>query len=238
MPSASNPAGPRALPQSDDGPMRLQAPASDPGRASTTASTTASTAIARCRAILRRYPLQLRLEPAARPRYFEMDVRFFAPVPVPIAWEAMTDYNAMASYMPGMERSEVLATDGDSLQVLQAGRGGIMPLRVTLHSTLEITLRGHIATWFTTHGNLDSQGRAEVRAQTGGSAVHYAAQLHPRIWLPPLLGPWFMRKQLQQQMTALRARMCALLGAADASKAGASATTTSMRPAPAQAPAG
>ncbi len=163
-----------------------------------------------------------------------MDVRLFAPVPVQIAWEAMTDYNAMASYLPGLERSEVLAADGDSLQVLQVGRGGIMPFWVTLRSTLQITLRGHVATWFTTHGNLDSQGRAEVSAQSGGSAVHYTAQLHPLTWLPPLLGPWFMRKQLQRQMTALRVHMCVLLGEADASKAGVPVTTAPLRPALAQ----
>ncbi|MHB1667069.1 SRPBCC family protein [Thiomonas sp.] len=219
-PAASGPAG--ALAPALSAPALLQAPASE----AIPASSTALAATSRCRATLQQHPLQLRLEPAALPKHFDMAVRFFAPVPVQMAWQAMTDYNAMASYIPGMERSEVLAADGDSLRVLQVGRSGIEPFRLTLRSTLDITLRGHVATWFTIHGNLDSQGRAEVRAQAGGSAVHYTAQLHPRTWLPPLLGPWFMRKQLQQQMTALRERMCVLLGEADASKAGAPAAAS------------
>jgi carbon monoxide dehydrogenase subunit G len=171
-------------------------------------------ATARCNASLQRHPLELRLDAASQPKQFDMEVRFFAPVPTQMAWQAMTDYDAMAGYMPGMERSEVIAADGDSLRVLQTGSGGISPFRVTLSSTLDITLHGHVATWFTTRGNLDSQGRAEVQPQAGGSAVRYTASLQPRIWLPPLLGLWFMRDRLQQQMTALRQRMCMLLGEA------------------------
>ena len=191
-------------------PERLQTPA----RTGVHTSAAGLAATAHCNAALHKHPLELHLDAASQPKQFDMDVRFFAPVPTQTAWQAMTDYGAMASYMPGMERSEVIAADGDSLRVLQTGSGGIAPFRVTLSSTLDITLHGHVATWFTTRGNLDSQGRAEVWPQAGGSAVHYSARLQPRIWLPPLLGLWFMRDRLQQQMTALRQRMCVLLGEA------------------------
>lgn len=141
-----------------------------------------------------------------------MRLRFFAPVPVRVAWQAMTDYDAMASYMPGMQRSEVQAVDGDTLRVLQEGSSGVGPLRVSVHSLLDVTLRGHDASWVTVSGNLETSGHAKAEAADGGTEVRYTALLHPRMWLPPLLGPWFMREQLQQQMAALRERMCILQG--------------------------
>lgn len=141
-----------------------------------------------------------------------MHLDFFAPVPVRVAWQAMTDYEAMASYMPGMQRSEVQSVDGDTLRVLQEGSSGVGLLRVSVRTLLDVTLRGHVANWVSVSGNLESNGHAQATARADGSEVRYTALLHPRMWLPPLLGPWFLRQQLQRQMTALREHMCTLLG--------------------------
>ena len=164
-----------------------------------------------CQAALQRYPLHVSLHLSKQGQGFDLRTLFFAPVSPRVAWHAMTDYDAMASYMPGMQRSEVLAESGNTLHVLQEGRAGIAPFRVNLRSQLTITLQRHAASWVTTGGNLDSRGNAYVSAHDGGSAVTYAAHILPRVWIPPLLGPWLMHAQLKRQMLALRGHMCALL---------------------------
>lgn len=145
---------------------------------------------------------------------YAMHLEFFVPVPVRVAWQAMTDYDAMASYMPDIQRSVVQAVDGDTLRVLQEGSSGVGPLRVGVRTLLDITLRGHVASWVTVSGDLDTRGQARAEARDGGSVVRYTALLQPQMWLPPLLGPWFLRRQIQRQMTALREHMCVLLGQA------------------------
>lgn len=176
------------------------------------ASASSRIAASACKAALQRYPLHVSLQPSKQGQGFDLRTRFFVPVPPRVAWHAMTDYDAMASYMPGMLRSEVLAVSGNTIQVLQEGRAGIAPFRMDLRSLLTITLQRHAASWVTTRGNLESRGNAEVSGHDRGSAVTYAALIVPRVWIPPLLGPWLMRSQLKRQMLALREHMCALLG--------------------------
>ena len=184
----------------------------DPDFAHSRASASSRIAAGACKAALQRYPLHVSLQPAKRGHGFDLRTQFFAPVPPRVAWYAMTDYDAMASYMPGMRRSEVLAKSGNTIQVLQEGRAGIAPFRVKLRSLLTVTLQRHAASWVTTGGNLESRGNAEVSGHAGGSAVTYAALILPTVWIPPLLGPWLMHSQLKRQMLALRSHMCALLG--------------------------
>ena len=176
------------------------------------AGASSRTAASACKAALQRYPLHVSLQPSKQGQGFDLQTQFFAPVPPRVAWHAMTDYDAMASYMPGMLRSEVIAVSGDTIQVLQEGRAGIAPFRVNLRSQLTITLQRHAASWVTTRGNLESRGSAEVSGHDRGSAVTYTALILPKVWIPPLLGPWLMRSQLKRQMLALRRHMCALLG--------------------------
>ncbi|MDE2128859.1 MAG: SRPBCC family protein [Betaproteobacteria bacterium] len=189
-------------------------------------------AAADCRAALTSHPLRMTLAPGESSGAYALHLEFFAPVPVRVAWQAMTDYDAMASYMPDMQRSVVQAVDGDTLRVLQQGSSGVGPLRVSVRTLLDVTLHGHVASWVTVSGDLDTSGQARAEARDGGSVVRYTALLRPRMWLPPLLGPWFLRRQIQRQMTALREHMCVLLGQAAQTARAAPASPTRDVPAP------
>lgn len=100
---------------------------------------------------------------------FKIDASFSAPVTRKDAFQVMTDYAQMASFVPQMLRSEVLWRSGDREAVLQEGNIHLWWLRFPTDDVLQVHLYPDRAvTFHSTGGNQQLCGWAQI-VSTGKS---------------------------------------------------------------------
>ena len=137
--------------------------------------------------------------------HFTVDMVAHAPVAAAQAWAVLTDFEHMADFMPNLTASEVLERNGEVVRIRQAGvaRYGLFSARFdfvrefTLRPSQEI--RAH-----STGGNvrrMDSVMR--LTQDEGGTRLEYHAEVEPDFWLPPLIGPAFVRHETAEQFSAM-----------------------------------
>lgn len=69
-----------------------------------------------------------------------VDITYHLPVNQRIAWEVLTDFDAMADFVPNMERSRILERDGKRMIVEQKGQARVGILSFSYDSKREIEL--------------------------------------------------------------------------------------------------
>lgn len=134
----------------------------------------------------------------------EADLRTGAPPA--IAWEVLTDFERMASFIPNLERSRIIARDGLQLRVEQQGRAWLGPFSLTFGSTREIEL---VPQQEIRARQLVGTARAmsstmRLQADGGGTRLEYRAEVTPDGgFLTALLGPAAIRHELAEQFAAI-----------------------------------
>ncbi|MCU0868203.1 MAG: SRPBCC family protein [Burkholderiales bacterium] len=131
-------------------------------------------------------------------------------VPPAIAWAVLTDYEAMPRFLPDLTESRRIGTTPDgAVRLLQKGVMRFGPFAQAWEAERAVVLTPE--TLVTSHllrGNmkrLDMSTRLGVR--DGATAIDYRADLQPDFWLPPLIGPAMMKRQIVAQFQALAAEM-------------------------------
>lgn len=122
------------------------------------------------------------------------------------ARQVLTDFDHMASFMPGLESSKLLSQQGNVYRIAQRGRSGFGPFSVRLDSERRIE-------WFP-EGRLVSEmlsGAArsmhsELRLVALGrhrTRIDYRLEVQPIDWWPSGLVASFLRSELAEQFSAL-----------------------------------
>lgn len=136
---------------------------------------------------------------------FTIDMAAHAPVGPELAWEVLTDFDHMASFVPNLKTSQVTERSSDLLRVRQTGTARYGVFWTDFESEREIRLRfpreirslgirGNV-------GHMESLMRLEP--EPGGTLLRYHAQIQPDFWLPPLLGPAFVQHETAEQFSAM-----------------------------------
>ena len=74
---------------------------------------------------------------------FRIDAALFAPVPLDLAWEVLTDFERMEQFVPNVRDSRILSRQGDRLTILQRGVARFGPLAFPFESERIVESRGH-----------------------------------------------------------------------------------------------
>lgn len=138
-----------------------------------------------------------------------VDVNMQAPVSQAIAWAVLTDFEHMAEFVPNLKSSQILARGEGTLRVHQKGTARYGIFSTDFDSIREIALsppreiRAHGV-----GGNIKKM-ESVMRLETDGEVTRmkYHAEVWPDFWLPPLLGPSFVRHETAEQFSALIAEM-------------------------------
>ena len=108
-----------------------------------------------------------------------------------VAWQVLTDYNNLASFVPGMRSSRLVSAPGEPLLLEQKGESGLLLFRVPI----EVVSRVEEAPLNTIRfqsigGNLTNQrGEWALERHDHATRVSYLANITPGFPLPPLIGP-------------------------------------------------
>lgn len=131
------------------------------------------------------------------------------PVPPAVAWAVLTDYPHMSRYLPNLIESRVTADGPDGLHLLQRGRLTLGPFSQLWETervvvlTPETSIGSHLL-----RGNMKRLDMiTQLAPTTIGTRVDYRADMQPDFWVPPLIGPALMRRQVVEQFEALAVEM-------------------------------
>lgn len=138
-----------------------------------------------------------------------VQVSLFIEVPPAIAWQVMTDYERMPSFIPNLKESRVVSAPGEKTRVLQKGVAHVgwfshdyeVEREVELIPETLIKSRG-------IRGNMRKlEMETHLAAEGSGSRVWYRGLSIPDFWVPPIIGPALMKRQVMEQFTAMAAEM-------------------------------
>lgn len=132
-----------------------------------------------------------------------------ADAPQALCYAVIADFDRLAEFIPGLRSSRIVSAPGEPLRLRQVGETklGFRQYRVDVTLALEADPPRQIE--FTrVAGNLERMdGRWQVRGDTQRCTVEYEAALRPEFWVPPIVGPMLVRRQVQQQFDGLTAEI-------------------------------
>ena len=140
---------------------------------------------------------------------FIIDADIHAPVRPDRAFAVVTDFSHMASFLPNLHTSEVLARDGDILQVHQTGTTYFSFIPIDFESLREVRLDApHKVVAHGIRGNFKKMDSVMTLEDEGtGTHLHYHAEIEPSFAMPFGLGTETVRQQTAGQFTAMLREM-------------------------------
>jgi len=122
-----------------------------------------------------------------------------------VAWDVLTDYEHLSSFIPGMHSSKVVARNGRELQVDQRGEARLLffsfpiEVRLAITETAPERIESHAIS-----GNFKALS-GEYRLEPRGShlVLQYSGQFTPDFDVPPLIGTMVVRHTLEQRFGAM-----------------------------------
>jgi hypothetical protein len=127
-----------------------------------------------------------------------------------LAWEVLTDYEALPRFIPGMLRSSVRRREGQRIIVEQSGEARYLFFSFPIEVRLEVSeTPHHLVVSRALSGNLRRMnGRYELQpAPGGGLLLRYTGEIEPAFSLPPLIGVVALRRSVEEQFTAMVAEI-------------------------------
>ncbi|MGQ0510847.1 MAG: SRPBCC family protein [Betaproteobacteria bacterium] len=121
-------------------------------------------------------------------------------------WGTLTDYNRLASFIPGMRSSRVIEQRGNAATVEQVGEARFLffsfPIEVTVVSTARPPDTIDIRVLKGSFRRLD--GGYRLRQAGGGKiALGWVGLIEPDFPLPPLLGEVVLRANIEDQFLGM-----------------------------------
>lgn len=132
-----------------------------------------------------------------------------AEAPAGLCYAVIADFDRLAEFIPGLRSSRVVSEPGQPLRLRQVGETTLGFSSYAIDVTLAIETDPPREIRFTrVAGNLAvMDGRWQVAGDAARCTVDYRADLEPEFWVPPLLGPLLVRRQVQMQLEGLKAEI-------------------------------
>ncbi len=134
-----------------------------------------------------------------------VQVQLLVAAPSKVAWEVLTDFEHIASFVPNMVSSQIISAPGEPLRVEQKGGTSFFLFSFPIQSVLEIDSRTSQGLRFhSISGNLhDMIGNYRIEEINEGTRIFYQAQFKPDFWVPPLVSVGIMRNEIKNQFDGL-----------------------------------
>ena len=138
-----------------------------------------------------------------------IDINMLVAVPPPLAFEVMTDYNRMPSFLSNISSSKITKKEGDKLIVAQQGKASSGPISFAFETVREITLTVPSDIHSKIIGGSIKQGESHthLRAEEASTRLIIHSETSAPPIMPPLLGVAFVESQTRKQYGLLRDEM-------------------------------
>lgn len=122
-----------------------------------------------------------------------------------VAWQVLSDYNRLADFVPDMRVSRVVSAPGEALRIEQQGEAGFLLFKFAIDVELAIAETPPQRLAFrATRGNMRRmQGEWRIEPAAHGILLLYEAELAPAFWVPPVIGPLVLRRDIASQIAGV-----------------------------------
>lgn len=144
-----------------------------------------------------------------RGNVFGVDGVVVAPVTPGEAWDVLTDFDSMSSFVPNLEASHVTARDGGTLRVEQRRVVRWGPVQKTFRTVRDVTLvPKETVTSVPVEGSATRmRSVTQFKAVPGGTEIWHRAELEFETWMPDFLAERFLQDDMNDQLEAVVAEM-------------------------------
>ena len=152
-------------------------------------------------------PIALQVERAGA----ELQVRATveAQAPAELCYSVIADFDRLAEFIPDLQSSRIVSSAGQPLRLRQVGETRLGLSKYAVDVTLALTVDPPRRIDFRrVDGNLVlMEGSWQVGGDARRCTVDYHADLQPSFWIPPLVGPLIVRRQVERQLAGLLAEI-------------------------------
>lgn len=140
---------------------------------------------------------------------FIVDASAELPFSVRLAWDVLTDFDAMASIVSDLRTSRIVRRAGNTLFVLQEGTAKFGIFSFSFDSMREIHLEPmqRISARQLTGTAIGFESETLLSENAQGTVVHYHAKITPDSAIARIFGGPFIRREVEQQLQAMAAEM-------------------------------
>jgi len=139
------------------------------------------------------------------PAGIEVHAEGYARATPPQAWRVLTDYERLTDFVPHLQSSVLVSRNGTDAVLEQVGNGGFLLIQQQIHLLLRIREEPHSA--IAIHlisGNMQSyDAHWQLSEEGGGTRIGYRARLQPDFFVPPVIGPALIQKNIERMMQAV-----------------------------------
>ena len=121
------------------------------------------------------------------------------------AWQVLTDYGRFAEFVPALQMSRVISRDRDSVVVEQKGEARLLFFSYPIDVRLAITEtpREQIVSQAIAGNFREMRSTYALEARQGRLVIHYSGRLEPDFHVPPLIGTYLLRANVESMFRAL-----------------------------------
>ena len=144
---------------------------------------------------------------ARKGAFVEVRARATIDAPLSVIWTALTDYEKLPEFVPGLKKSRVASRNGSTVVVEQSGEARFLmfsfPVDVVLEAVEKpqssIRVRALSGTLRYLEGGYD----VEAEPDSGKFILRWVGTIAPDVSLPPLFGEVVMRMSIEDQFTGM-----------------------------------
>ncbi len=136
---------------------------------------------------------------------FEVDTTLFAPVPLDVAWDVLTDFENMEKFVPNVSSSRIVATDGNRLTIEQRGRArfGVFSFAFDSVRRVQLTPRTQIRSTQVKGNMRRMESVTTFIPADGGTRLRYQVDVVPGALFPAALTERFLEHEIEEQFGAI-----------------------------------
>jgi ribosome-associated toxin RatA of RatAB toxin-antitoxin module len=152
-------------------------------------------------------PIALQVERAGAQLQVRATVE--AQAPAELCYSVIADFDRLAEFIPDLQSSRIVSSAGQPLRLRQVGETRLGLSKYAVDVTLAVTVDPPRRIDFRrVDGNLVlMEGSWQVGGDARRCTVDYHADLQPSFWIPPLVGPLIVRRQVERQLAGLLAEI-------------------------------
>jgi hypothetical protein len=136
---------------------------------------------------------------------FVIDATLHAPVVPELAWQVLTDFERMETFVPNLADSRIVARDGPHVTILQHGIARFGPFSIRFESERVVTLAPPSSIRSVqTRGSMDKlESLTTFAPAPGGTALAYHVEAIPGALYPDVITRRFLAHEVTEQFEAI-----------------------------------
>jgi len=121
------------------------------------------------------------------------------------AWQVLTDYDHLADFIPNMRMSRVIARTQRGISLEQKGEARLLLFSYPIEVTLAVTETPYskVVSRAVAGNFKEMSGTYTLESQDGRVRLHYTGRMMPDFYVPPLIGTWVLRRNVEVTFGAL-----------------------------------